>query len=142
MTKNSPILKLMKATLVAIAMLVSAASIRAQGLILQNVDFGDDSVVNLESSTSILLGGTDFVGGEINFINGVSYGELPQSPSFGIQQLGLDTLPPTSPDTSLDFQSQASSLTIQAVPEPSTLALGSLALGLIALVRFKKQQRA
>jgi len=39
-----------------------------------------------------------------------------------------------------DFQT--SSLTIQAVPEPSTFALGSLAISLIAILRFKKQQRA
>jgi hypothetical protein len=34
------------------------------------------------------------------------------------------------------------SFSIQPVPEPSTFALGSLALALIAILRFKKQQRA
>jgi hypothetical protein len=46
---------------------------------------------------------------------------------------------PLVPTPGSDFQPSfvSSSLTIQSVPEPSTFALGSLALGLIAFARNK-----
>ena len=149
MQTNSPILKHMKATLVAIAMLVSAASIQAQGVVSQNTDFGVGSVVD-PSSLSISLGSVDFNTGGVNFINGESYAGLPQSPSFqGIQIMGdtgSDVLPPISlppapvSDPSSDFQPSLTS-SIQPAPEPSTLALGGLGLGLIALIRFSRRQQ-
>jgi hypothetical protein len=149
MQTNSPILKPMKATLVAIAMLVSAASIQAQGVVLQSTDFGVGSVVD-SSSLSISTESVNFNTGGVNFINGDSYGGLPQPQSFqGIEiyrdtDSGIDVLPPTplpdpSPPSS-DFQPSLTS-SIQPAPEPSTLALGGLSLGLIALTRVNRHQQ-
>ena len=201
---NSAILKTVKAIFIALTVLVSAASVRAQGdmsafssvqisaatVNLTSVDFttGINPPYLAESNTSLTpilpssgsvdivantvnfgsftfftfaspANGTSpqFVTGEVNFatsgvsfLNGESYGGLPQSPSFqGIQihrDTGSDVLLSTSlppglvSDLSSDFQ--PSILSIQPAPEPSTLALGGLSLVLIALARFKKQQRA
>jgi hypothetical protein len=142
MQTNSLILKPMKATLVAIAMLVSAASIQAQGLIVQNTD--SSAFVNLGTGALFSVGDFDFN------TAGMVYSGMPQTPSSqGIQiheDTGSDVPPPTllppAPvsDPSSDFQ--PSVLSIQPAPEPSTLALGGLALGLIIVFsRFGRHQK-
>jgi PEP-CTERM motif len=56
-------------------------------------------------------------------------------PTTGISQFP-SPLPPT-PDLQIQFDQAG----IQPAPEPSTFALGSLALGLIALARLSKRQQ-
>jgi hypothetical protein len=103
------------------------------------------ATINLTSDFGILVNNssTTIVVGQVNFITGVNYGgdssgaeriEASRS-TAGISEFSI--FPPT-PDSQIQF-AQASE--IQPVPEPSTFALGGLALGLIALARFKKQQR-
>jgi hypothetical protein len=99
-------------------------------------------LLNLQSFQPII--------GEVNFITGVNYREN----SSGAEMMEashlkawndepmLSLLPPTPIEDSLSEvppiiqASQPSSLIVEAVPEPASLALGSLSLGLIAAMRF------
>lgn len=114
----------------------SDVEITAATITLTSVNF--EPPVNLSSATIQL--------GQVNFITGVNYGgdssgaemiEASRTKGF-IDTTAQPILPPT-PDLQIQF-AQASE--IQPAPEPSTFALGSLAIGLIAIARFKKQQRA
>lgn len=134
---NSVILKLMKVMLLAIAMLASVASIQAQGLIVQDVNFGYAPASSDE---------VNFDTGGVSFLNGESYGGLPQPPSFqGIQIIGSGVPSHFStplPDTSSDFQPSEVTLSIQPAPEPSSLALliAGLAIGAFILYRSRKER--
>lgn len=98
---------------------------------LLNVSFDSGAIVNLRSFYGSLWSNpnTDYdsVPGYVNFINGVSYGGVPSglAPPKRIHITPLDA----------DFTPS-----IQPAPEPSTIALGSLALGLISLVRRAKSK--
>ena len=102
--------------------------INAGAVNLREVNFGIP--VNLSSATMVI--------GEINFPTASGAEMVAASrPMPGIFQSPI--LPP-SPD--FPVRLSAGVIQIQAVPEPSTLALGSLSLGLIALARLKKRHPA
>ena len=202
---NSAIVKTVKAIFIALTVLVSAASVRAQGdmsafssvqisaatVNLTSVDFTtgiNPQPYLAESNTSLTpippasgsvdivantvnfgsftfftfaspANGTSpqFVTGEVNFdtygvslLNGESYGGLPQSPSFqGIQirrdtgsDVLLSTSLPQAPVSDLSSDFQPSILSIQPAPEPSTLALGILGLGLMAMIWVRNKAKS
>jgi hypothetical protein len=133
MIKSSFILTGMKVTLIVIAMLASIVSMRAQGLISEGVNTTGD-----------------VISGEINFATAITYESSDTSSQQieayrGITLLGQPVQPPLPPtpisDPPSDFQPPVSSFTIQSVPEPSTIALGSLTIGLIFLVRLSRRQQ-
>ena len=142
MTTNSAILKAVKAMFIAIAVLASVASNQAQGLGLQNVNFGDGSAVNLGS------GDVNFDTGGVSFLNGESYGGLPQPPSLSrdyqiIGSAGVPSHFPTPlPDSSSGFQPSVITSSIQPAPEPSSSALliTGLVIGAAILYRGHKER--
>ena len=205
MPMNSAILKTVKAILIALTVLVSVASVRAQGdfssfsffssvqisaatVNLTSVDFNTGinplpylseentsltpiqpslgnveivaNTVNLRSVTfaspadgtspQFVTGEVNFDTGGVSFLNGESYGGLPQSPSFqGIQihrDTGSDVLLSTSlspaPVSAPSSDFQPSILSIQPAPEPSTLALGILGLGLMAMIGVRNKAKS
>jgi hypothetical protein len=58
---------------------------------------------------------------------------------FRITTMGASPFPPIPP--SPDFQIQINQAGIQPAPEPSTFALGSLAVGFISLVRLNRRKK-
>ena len=151
--------KLMKVLFIALITLVSAFSLWAQGQIVEgscvltaasNVTITDSlldssdvviaaSTINLVdvnfgsacSITTVTVGAVDFSN------SGYSFGVemvAPSDPTPDIPQFPFISPPP-------DFQIQLNAGVIQAVPEPSTLALGGLALGLMVMPRLNKFQR-
>jgi len=153
------IFKSMKVLFTIAIMLASAVSIWAQGQIVEgscvltaasNVTITDSlldssdvviaaSTINLVdvnfgsacSITTVTVGAVDFSN------SGYSFGVemvAPSDPTPDTSQLPFISPPP-------DFQIQLNAGVIQAVPEPSTFALGGLALGLITITRLNKRQR-
>jgi hypothetical protein len=101
--------KSMRTLVIAAIMLASAASLWAQG------DFTDPTAIPL-SDVAVTTPRDGFI-------------STPALPS------------PTDDFSSMDSQPSfvSSSLTIQAVPEPSTFALGILAFGLVTLARISRK---
>lgn len=150
----------MKALFVAVIMLATATSILAQGQIvveggleIQQNPIGENSGIQiLERSTSVTQPPLDE-----NLATG-SYGTIvtetflnfdlrPQptvadvSPSVdGVNDMSVDFFTFLAPEIALPSV-QSQSLTIQSVPEPSTVALGSLGVGTIMLWGFCKRHR-
>jgi hypothetical protein len=88
------------------------------------------SMTSVRAQGFINTGG--IIEGDVNDIAPIDFSfSSPASPSQGLSLLS----------SSPNFQTQVSSFTIQAVPEPSPLALGSLALGLMAALRFFRKTR-
>jgi len=103
------------------------------------------NLIRLNFEATVNLSPTTTAIGQINFSTEIIHG----GGSSGVEMIEasrtkglIDTsvqpilLPPT--DLQIQFNQAPS---IQPAPEPSTFALGSLVLGLMAIVRFKKQQR-
>jgi hypothetical protein len=107
----------------------SALAIEAITATINLTDVNFEATVNLSSTTIVV--------GQVNFITGVNYG----GDSSGAEMIeanrskpGISEFPifPPTPESQIQFP-QASE--IQPAPEPSTFALCSLALGLIAFFR-------
>jgi hypothetical protein len=119
-----------------VALAESDIEIAAHTINLTDVTF-QAPILDLQSFQPPITGG-------VNFVSAVTYG----GGSSGAEMIGLSrpmpvisTYPifPSSPD--FVFQPDQAGV-LQAVPEPSTVALGVLALGLIALARLKKRSCA
>ncbi len=146
--------KLMKVLFIALITLVSTVSLWAQGQIVEgscvltaasNVTITDSL---LDSSDVLMAETINLV--DVNFGSAVDLSEETFSNSgysFGAEMVaatrpmpGIFQSPilPPSPD----FQIQLSAGVIQAVPEPSTFALGSLAFGLFFIRNAKARANA
>lgn len=92
------------------------------------------AVIMFASAASLLAQG------QITDPTTIDLSDVTVTPSDGI--IVAAPLPPSpTDDFSQDFQPSfvSSSLTIQAVPEPSTFALGILAFGLVTLARISRK---
>ena len=107
----------MKAFLAAVIFLAVAVSVHAQGQMV--ISGADVSAVFPVSQ---------------NFGNQATE-------SYWIMAPPIPTLSPSGSSSGIGLASQTSSLSIQPVPEPSMFALGSLAFGLIAIVRVIRKDR-